>query len=127
MREEDRELRVHDRVALDEIELYADLLTAAAAADGPMTAAEIDRALGVRPGPPQAGPPAVALRRAAGSAEPPPGESRPPSPQDTPVSPAEVYRQARQQTAAEQAPLDMRVGLDRLNRWMNQEPDNDLA
>jgi RNA polymerase sigma factor (sigma-70 family) len=34
---------------LDEIELYADMLTAAAAADGPLTQEEIDAVLGVRP------------------------------------------------------------------------------
>jgi len=34
---------------LDEIELYADVLTAAAAADGPLTREEIDAVLGVRP------------------------------------------------------------------------------
>ena len=41
------DLRVHDRVALDEIELYAEVLTAVAAADHPLTAAELDQALGI--------------------------------------------------------------------------------
>ena len=41
------DLRVHDRVALDEIELYAEVLTAVAAADRPLTAAELDEALGI--------------------------------------------------------------------------------
>ena len=41
------DLRVHDRVALDEIELYAEVLTAVAAADRPLTAAELDKALGI--------------------------------------------------------------------------------
>jgi hypothetical protein len=41
------DLRVHDRVALDEIELYAEVLTAVAAADRPLTAAELDQALGI--------------------------------------------------------------------------------
>jgi hypothetical protein len=39
---------VHDRVALDEIELYAEVLSAVAAADRPLTAAELDEALGIR-------------------------------------------------------------------------------
>jgi hypothetical protein len=41
------DLRVHDRVALDEIELYAEVLTAVAAADRPLTADELDEALGI--------------------------------------------------------------------------------
>jgi hypothetical protein len=41
------DLRVHDRVALDEIELYAEVLTAVAGADRPLTAAELDEALGI--------------------------------------------------------------------------------
>lgn len=44
------DLRVHDRVALDEIELYAEVLSAVAATDRPLTAEELDRVLGVRPG-----------------------------------------------------------------------------
>jgi hypothetical protein len=44
------DLRVHDRVALDEIELYAEVLSAVAAADRPLTAAELDEALGIRGG-----------------------------------------------------------------------------
>lgn len=39
--------RVHDFVALDEIDLYADVLSAVAAADRPLTADELDAALGV--------------------------------------------------------------------------------
>ena len=42
------DLRVHDRVALDEIELYAEVLTAVAATDRPLTPAELDQALGIR-------------------------------------------------------------------------------
>jgi hypothetical protein len=41
------DLRVHDRVALDEIELYAEVLTAVAAADRRLTRAELDEALGI--------------------------------------------------------------------------------
>ena len=40
------DLRVHDRVALDEIDLYTDVLSAVAAADGPLTDAELDAVLG---------------------------------------------------------------------------------
>jgi hypothetical protein len=42
------DLRVHDRVALDEIELYAEVLSAVADADRPLTSAELDEALGIR-------------------------------------------------------------------------------
>ena len=41
------DLRVHDRVALDEIELYAEVLSAGAATDRPLTPAELDEALGI--------------------------------------------------------------------------------
>ncbi|MFC7326333.1 hypothetical protein [Marinactinospora rubrisoli] len=39
--------RLHDHVALAEIELYSDLLTVVATAEGRLTVEEIDRALGV--------------------------------------------------------------------------------
>ena len=39
--------RVHDRVALDEIELYSEVLSAVAASDRPLTAEELDHVLGV--------------------------------------------------------------------------------
>jgi hypothetical protein len=42
------DLRVHDRDALDEIELVAEVLSAVAAADGPLTPAELDEVLGIR-------------------------------------------------------------------------------
>ena len=45
------DLRVHDLVALDEIELYTDVLSAVAASDRPLTADELDRVLGVSPRP----------------------------------------------------------------------------
>ena len=44
------DLRVHDLDALNEIELYAEVLSAVAAADRPLTAAELDEALGIRGG-----------------------------------------------------------------------------
>lgn len=43
------DLRVHDRVALDEIELYSEVLSAVAAADRPLTRTELDEVLGVGP------------------------------------------------------------------------------
>jgi len=43
------DLRVHDLVALDEIELYGEVLSAVATADRPLTMAELDDVLGVRP------------------------------------------------------------------------------
>ena len=42
------DLRVHDRVALDEIELYGEVLSAVAASDHPLTPEEIDEVLGVK-------------------------------------------------------------------------------
>lgn len=39
--------RLQDSVALDEIDLYSDVLGAVAAADRPLTKAELDAALGV--------------------------------------------------------------------------------
>jgi hypothetical protein len=41
------DLRLHDSVALDEIELYAEVLTAVAASDRPLTRTELDTVLGV--------------------------------------------------------------------------------
>jgi hypothetical protein len=43
------DLRVHDLVALNEIELYAEVLSAVAQADRPLTVAELDQVLGVQP------------------------------------------------------------------------------
>jgi hypothetical protein len=42
------DLRVHDDVAMDEIELYGEVLTAVAASDGPLSPTELDAVLGVR-------------------------------------------------------------------------------
>jgi hypothetical protein len=42
------DLRVHDSVALDEIELYAEVLSAVAASDHPLTSEELDEVLGIR-------------------------------------------------------------------------------
>ena len=39
--------RVHDAVALDEIDLYAEVLSAVAAVDRPLTASELDNVLGI--------------------------------------------------------------------------------
>lgn len=47
----DCEVRVQDDVALDEIELYSEVLSAVAASDRPLTQEEIDVVLGVRPRP----------------------------------------------------------------------------
>jgi hypothetical protein len=44
----DVDLRVPDLVALEEIELYAEILSAVAVADRPLTTEEIDEVLGVR-------------------------------------------------------------------------------
>ena len=44
---DDRDDRLHDAVALDEIHLYGDVLSAVAAADRPLTDEEIDEVLGL--------------------------------------------------------------------------------
>jgi hypothetical protein len=44
----DVDLRVHDLVALEEIELYAEVLSAVAVADRSLTTEEIDEVLGLR-------------------------------------------------------------------------------
>jgi len=43
------DLRVHDSVALDEIELYAEVLSAVASSDRPLTDDELDEVLGLLP------------------------------------------------------------------------------
>jgi hypothetical protein len=45
---DDVDLRFHDRVALEEIELYAEVLSAVATADRALTTEELDEVLGVR-------------------------------------------------------------------------------
>ncbi|MGB6456979.1 MAG: hypothetical protein WBH47_21130 [Streptosporangiaceae bacterium] len=45
---DDVDLRLPDVVALAEIDLYAEVLSAVAAADGPLTIQQIDEVLGVR-------------------------------------------------------------------------------
>jgi hypothetical protein len=48
LRDDNLDLRFHDRVALDEIELYSEVLSAVATAERPLTPAEIDEVLGLR-------------------------------------------------------------------------------
>jgi hypothetical protein len=47
MRQQYLDLRVHDPLALDEIELYSEILSAVATADRPLTTNEIDVVLGI--------------------------------------------------------------------------------
>jgi hypothetical protein len=42
------DLRVHDDVALGEIELFSRVLTTVAESDGPLSKSELDEALGIR-------------------------------------------------------------------------------
>lgn len=44
------DVRLHDLVAFDEIELYGELIIAASQSDGPLTPAEIDEVLGIGSG-----------------------------------------------------------------------------
>ena len=55
------DLRVQDRVALDEIDLYAEVLSAVAASDRPLTAEELDQVLGCGPWPARQSPDARLL------------------------------------------------------------------
>ena len=48
LRYDDVDLRFHDRVALDEIELYAEVLSAVATASRRLTPAELDEVLGLQ-------------------------------------------------------------------------------
>ena len=48
---ENPDARVHDEVALQEIELYGNLIIAASECDGPLSLEAIDRILGVVPAP----------------------------------------------------------------------------
>jgi len=48
---DDLDDRLHDAVALDEIDLYADVLSAVAAADRPLTDDELDAVLGLAQAP----------------------------------------------------------------------------
>ena len=121
MREQGLDPHVEDHVELTEAELYTEVISAAAAVDRPLTVAEIDNVLGVRPGrSPQARP-----RRSEASGSP---RSRAPSPavvRGGAVSAARVYRWARRQAAAEQPPLDVHSGLRKLNQWMSSRSDGD--
>lgn len=47
MQQDDLYARVHDRIALQEIELYGEVLSAVAASDRPLTDEELDTVLGV--------------------------------------------------------------------------------
>jgi hypothetical protein len=42
------DLRVHDDVALGEIELFSQVLATVAESDGPLSKSELDEALGIR-------------------------------------------------------------------------------
>jgi hypothetical protein len=44
---ESLDARMHDGVALDEIEMYAEMIIAATSSERPLTSAEIDEVLGV--------------------------------------------------------------------------------
>ncbi|WP_040690588.1 hypothetical protein, partial [Nocardiopsis lucentensis] len=84
-------LNLHDRVALDEIDLYTEVLIAVADAEGPLSPAEIDHVLGVVHGsgpgtaaesgplasPPPAAGSAGAPHRTVGADTAPPPEPRP--------------------------------------------------
>lgn len=47
MQQDDLYARVHDRIALQEIELYGEVLSAVAASDRPLTDEELDTVLGI--------------------------------------------------------------------------------
>ncbi|GAB2513224.1 hypothetical protein [Nocardiopsis aegyptia] len=70
-------LSLHDHVALDEIELYAEVLIAVADADRPLRPAEIDQVLGLAPAPPPARAAAATDTAPSGRGDEP---TRPPGP-----------------------------------------------
>ena len=82
--QDDVNLRFHDVVALEEIELYAEVLSAVAAADGPLTTEEIDEVLGLRER--ARADTRVSLQTAKGQAGPP---AAPPPPAENITSVAE--------------------------------------
>lgn len=61
--------RLHDHVALDEIELYAEVLIAVADTDHPLSPTEIDHVLGLASEPPAGGPPGPPPQITAADAE----------------------------------------------------------
>lgn len=61
--------RLHDHVALDEIELYAEVLIAVAGTDHPLSPTEIDRVLGLASEPPVSDPPGPPSQGTAADAE----------------------------------------------------------
>lgn len=65
--QDDVDLRFHDRVALEEIELYTEVLSAVAAADRSLTVDEIDEVLGLRQ---RAGAEALVLGQLTASGQP---------------------------------------------------------
>ncbi|WP_017569517.1 hypothetical protein [Nocardiopsis halotolerans] len=69
---------LHDHVALDEIELYAEVLIAVADADRPLSSAEIDRVLGLG-GPSEPGDEKPEARRAWSTDPLPAGPRLPPT------------------------------------------------
>ena len=75
---------LHDHVALDEIDLYSEVLIAVAVADRPLSAAEIDRVLGLSPRPAGDDPPDGAQGEAPDGAEPVPSPASP-APHTRPV------------------------------------------
>ncbi|MFC7586158.1 hypothetical protein ACFQYP_22240 [Nonomuraea antimicrobica] len=121
---------------LDEMELYGRLLAAVATFDRPLTEAEIDEVLDLGPEPARSGPQARVLAsvRAGTDVGRRPGsrtERRTPGfvvrRDTTPVSPAQVYRQARQQAAADEPAHDVGAGLARLVQWMTHDSDDNPA
>ncbi|WP_242895452.1 DUF742 domain-containing protein [Actinomadura litoris] len=64
-RQQQLDLHVHDRIALDEIELYAALLIRVATAERPLTQGEIDTVLGVDSGETETSSPGFGLSAAA--------------------------------------------------------------
>ncbi|MBE1455998.1 hypothetical protein H4W79_000212 [Nocardiopsis terrae] len=99
--------RLHDHVALDEIELYAEVLIAVADTDHALSPAELDRALGLTTGPGASAPPAVSAEdvhpHGPPTGDPPDGEVQaPPRPRD----PARPEEGARGEEPEETAPRD---------------------
>ena len=97
-----KNVNVQDLVALEEIELYANLIIAARESPDPLTRDELDRVLGVAP-------------------------DRAPSPKPGPkqelFSAGQVYRAARAESEHHTPDFDVQEGVARFSAWLSQDTD----
>jgi hypothetical protein len=98
-----RNVNVQDLVALEEIELYANVIIAARESREPFTRGELDYILGVI-------------------------SERPPTPKprlkQEPFSAAQVYRAARDESERQPPDFDIQEGVARFSSWLSQQDTN---